>query len=304
MKIRIDPGRNLPEEFRRTAVELADRTIGKLEEAQDDHAEGIHEARKAIKKLRALLRLARPGHKDFAKQENIRFRDVARSLAGPREASALVETVDRFVADYPDRIAACSLDLVRARLAGRRDRIAGDLALLEPAIEAGLDECRRGRRSIAAHDFSDIDAPLLAQSARGTLRKWKAALKRVKSNSHDEDFHELRKAVKAHEAHLAMLAHFWPGKAGKRHAKVDALGERLGEINDIAVMREGLAGYAFDLGADVEVDAFFKLMKRHEKRLKKEALKEAGRLLKGRPRGLKKAFMAVDAEARPVPRAA
>ena len=55
----------------------------------------MHEARKDMKKLRALLRLARGelGEEIFGR-ENACFRDAARELAGTRDADVMLETLD------------------------------------------------------------------------------------------------------------------------------------------------------------------------------------------------------------------
>ena len=90
----------------------------------DDPVEAIHDARKRIKKTRALLRLARPGLKTKAyRRRNRELRDTGRGMSGTRDADVLVETVDalaeRFVGQLPESFfTAIREPLAQARAAG------------------------------------------------------------------------------------------------------------------------------------------------------------------------------------------
>src|SRR2546430_1303607 len=68
--------------------------LGQLDDGHDPD-KAVHEARKDMKKLRALVRLMRPelGGKAY-RRENARFREVARSLSGVRDAKAMLEALD------------------------------------------------------------------------------------------------------------------------------------------------------------------------------------------------------------------
>ena len=61
--------------------------------------------------------------------------------------------------------------------------------------------------------------------------------KRQRKRGEPDDFHDLRKAVKAHAMHLSLLKKFWPSPVKPRRKAVDALGEKLGELHDIFVLR-------------------------------------------------------------------
>ncbi len=70
--------------------------------------DAVHTARKALKKTRALLRLARPGVPRAAYREQMRaLRDTGRLLSGTRDAVVLAQTVDgledRLVGRIPAR---------------------------------------------------------------------------------------------------------------------------------------------------------------------------------------------------------
>ena len=56
----------------------------------------MHETRKALKRLRALLRLIRPAMgEDAFKRENAQLREIGLSLSGARDRHVLLETVNK-----------------------------------------------------------------------------------------------------------------------------------------------------------------------------------------------------------------
>jgi len=94
---RVAPEEPVPDEVRRIARGRIDHAIDELRGRTDSTpVEAVHEARKDMKKIRALLRLARGelGRQTYDR-ENACFRDAARELAGQREADVMRETLDR-----------------------------------------------------------------------------------------------------------------------------------------------------------------------------------------------------------------
>lgn len=285
---RIDPSRPLRAELARIVEETGGAVAAHLDAASQDHGRGLHEARKALKKLRALLRLVRAGAPKPLKEEERRFRDAARAIAGSREATAAVETLDRFIAAFPKKIVACRLGEIRAGLLARCDEIAGR------ELDAGRREARalceeaqaRLRATVFEADLSDAD--ILARGMNKTLSHWRGALDAARRDGRPDDFHELRKAVKAHWAQLGLLRDFGLPGSRRRRGEVEALGERLGELNDIHVLRDALADGSLGLAADLDTRAFDALLKKHAKALARETLPEARRLLAERPGELRR----------------
>src|SRR5690606_16072424 len=80
-------------EERITLSKQVDRALADLDNRDNLH-EGVHQARKRWKKIRALLRLLQKPLGNTYRRENKTFRNLGRSLSGLRDAEALVETVD------------------------------------------------------------------------------------------------------------------------------------------------------------------------------------------------------------------
>src|SRR5689334_2251019 len=106
---------DLAASFRRVAGEQLGGAAGGLEDP-DDPVEAVHDARKRLKKTRALLRLARPAMRaDAFRAYNRELRDQGRALSGARDADVMVETVDLLAARNSRRVKRAHFMAVRER---------------------------------------------------------------------------------------------------------------------------------------------------------------------------------------------
>ena len=126
MAYRLENGEPLPDGIRRIATEQLSSAIKHLQGetgARDTH---VHKARKNMKRLRGLIRLLRfeLGKEAFGR-ENACDRLAAAEQAGMRDATVLIETLDKLVrtADRPmrrDRFRNKGGDKVDAVVRGRK----------------------------------------------------------------------------------------------------------------------------------------------------------------------------------------
>ncbi|BCG77290.1 hypothetical protein MesoLj113b_08320 [Mesorhizobium sp. 113-3-3] len=116
------------------------------------------------------------------------------------------------------------------------------------------------------------------------MRRAKKALDRAGARGEANDFHDLRKAAKTHGMHLSLLGRLWPTPIKARRKAVDELGERLGELHDLFVMRALLEADGEPLGPREDTKLLGKLLKRSEKSLRKSCLAEAAELFGDSPK--------------------
>ena len=138
MSFRIDPRLPLTAEVRRIARGEIEGMLQHLDAAQAKPDKSMHGCRKRIKRMRALLRLVRSGDRSFTDAENARYRDISASLAGPREAAALIETIDRLADAFPDQTAGGVLEAGATQPACPTRWYSGGQGWVE-----GGDRCRR-----------------------------------------------------------------------------------------------------------------------------------------------------------------
>ncbi|WP_269930799.1 CHAD domain-containing protein [Aminobacter sp. HY435] len=291
MSFSIDPRLPLTAEVQRIGGEEIEKVVAFLDSARDSPEKGLHNARKRIKALRSLLRLVRPGDEAFCRAENDRFREMSKSIAGPRQATALIETIDRLIADFPEDADNAGLAGIRAMLARHRASIAYGEAGLGATLDAAVTECRAAvdaLDTLSLPDNPDDAADILAEGALTTLRRARKGLELSRERGGAEDFHELRKAVKTHAAHLSLLRKLWPAPVRPRRERADLLGESLGELHDVLVMRAliEMRETPFD-GA--EPKHLVRLLKRSEKALRKLCIAGAEELFEDKSkRGARK----------------
>ncbi|RJT31419.1 CHAD domain-containing protein [Mesorhizobium waimense] len=286
MSFRIDPRLPLTGEVRRILAEEIGKALGHLETAREKPEQGLHKCRKRLKSVRALLRLVRSGDEPFCQTENQCYKQVSALLAGPREATALIETIDRLAAAFPEQSAGGGLDPVRDRLVLRQHELHGG-AGLDAAIGAAAAACREALERVerlALPDQPEQAADILADGARATLRRARKALDKAGSRGEADDFHDLRKAAKTHSMHLSLLGRLWPTPIKARRKAVDEMGEQLGDLHDVFVMRALLDADGEPLGSPEDTKLLAKLLKRSEKSLRKTCLADAAELFGDSPK--------------------
>src|SRR4051812_44625789 len=85
MSYRFELREEVGSSFTRIATEQIDRVLRDLKPSKDANL-AVHEGRKSLKRLRALLRLVRPGIGDATfKAENARFRDIGALFSADRD---------------------------------------------------------------------------------------------------------------------------------------------------------------------------------------------------------------------------
>src|SRR6516164_2216087 len=102
MAFKIEIDEPLARGITRIARERIERVIESLAEKPHPGAESIHSARKDLKSMRALLRLASGSiANETRRAENLLFRDIGRSLSPLRDSHALGEALQNFAKSKP-----------------------------------------------------------------------------------------------------------------------------------------------------------------------------------------------------------
>jgi hypothetical protein len=307
-------GERLADGMRRMAVGQADLAIGLLEArrhgAIDERT--VHETRKVLKRLRALLRLLRGelGEEVFAR-ESTALRGLAARLAGARDAEVRLATLQALIDRYPHRLGhRHGVEKLLGRLAAEHERISRR-TLAEPTVRVEVLAGLRAFRARASgwslperHGTRLIEPGLERIYRQGRDRYRRAAHAR---RNEVLAMHEWRKRVKDLRYAAEMLQ--WReggGEAAKgkgknrRKAKrkrgadakalrrlarrADELGELLGDDHDLAMLAQMLRDAPGKRGSDgVRVGRgtrklLLKLIARRRRDLRKRALREGERL--------------------------
>lgn len=239
MPFRIDPNKPFDDEIRRAGLELIEEAITSLRDQPSGRHEAVHDARKRFKRLRALYRLIARAAPDFSKEENARFRDIARSLAFAREATALVETVEYLETFAASTTQGKALRSIATVLRKRRDHAIEHEAGLDEAIAAAIAGCEEARKKLKAVSLPDELKDVTRLVKTGWAKQRKRARKAL-ADCHEqadvEHFHELRKAGQAFWMHLGLLRRLWPSAMRAKRADTKRLVDILGHEHDLSVL--------------------------------------------------------------------
>jgi CHAD domain-containing protein len=318
-RLALAPGERLADGVRRMALGQLELTLELLAPGEDgalaageDGAVAatpdertVHEARKALKRLRALVRLldGELGGKACAR-ENAVLRDAARSLSGARDAAVMLGTLDALMTRHPRTLGRrrAVLDL-RRRLRAEHARMERH-TLADPDARAEvLGELHALRWRVGAWSVSDRDGiePIEADLAR-LYRQGRTRYRRVARGKGDRmiAMHEWRKRVKDLRYAAEMLERRGGGPSGAKDSgwslrqlagRADELGELLGEEHDLAVLAArvragGLGGRRADQTWYTGRRTRERLLKQIAKRrraLRKRALRDGKRLYRDEP---------------------
>lgn len=217
----LDPAAPPAAELHRLLLAQGQRAAEAL--AGPDLDRGVHEARKASKRARALLRSARRALPfSVYRAELTRFRDAARSIAASRDAAVRLQTFDLFAAGRWPEVRRALVDAARA-------------AHLPGAVDAAREAFARPP---SLPDTLDREAWIagIADRYRAGRRARPEA-----TTAAPEDFHAWRRATKDHLYLLQLLRPLWPPVLDALADATDALQERLGLHQDLHVLREWLS---------------------------------------------------------------
>src|ERR1700730_2562064 len=118
MAYRLKSKESVPEGIKRVVKEELEAGSHQLNgKSRANRDEAVHEARKSVKKVRAVLRLMRPELNGTYDAQTRRLRAVGRKLSEFRDA----ETFDNLKKKYRNDLKEHSLDSIRRRLVKLRD---------------------------------------------------------------------------------------------------------------------------------------------------------------------------------------
>jgi CHAD domain-containing protein len=234
MAYRLKLKESLPLEVRRIALEQLEIARAALSR-QDDRATAVHDARRALKRLRAMLRLVRPalGEANF-KQSNRQLAGLGQRLSRSRDLDVMLATLSKLEngsGHLPKLLAA------RLRRSVDRSRTKHNGAAGDDGSERGLGSAlRRAERLFSADRLRGVDIQQIADGLQQSYRRARSAFREAYTAESDEAFHNWRKATQAHWRHMQLIGRGWPESLGARAGEAKELSRLLGEDHDLSVL--------------------------------------------------------------------
>jgi CHAD domain-containing protein len=216
----------LPKGLRRIVQEQFHGAIDHADQSPTDEA--VHDARKRLKRVRAILRMVRPAiKKSRYRKENNELREIARPLSSLRDAQTLIETLEKVSQD-------AAVEPLRQELATRKHSL-DDAAPLDAATSSIQKALRRVSRWTRLPD----QWPSIGKGLKRSYRQARQAFADAIREPTTAKRHEWRKQVKYLRYQLQILG--CERKLDEQVAQLDKLGDLLGEDHDFAVLIQTLA---------------------------------------------------------------
>lgn len=213
------------------------RAIAKYPEYSGKRTEvEVHEVRKEIQKLRALLKLIRGrlSGKVYRKQ-NKTLRLAAHALSPLRDADVALRSLQQFMCRQKDKDLHSICGKLKKTLVKRRAEAYFEEPSMRKELRAQIGKATMRFQEVRYRKIhrSDI-CEGLGQSYKHGLKAYRAA-NRLRSK---ENLHEWRKRVKRLRHELSLMEEVLPSKLLKPLDELKSLSDCLGDDHDLAILDE------------------------------------------------------------------
>ena len=277
-KYRLKEDEAFPEGVARIARGRIDHALDELRgKSESTPEDAVHEARKDMKKLRALLRLVRGelGDKTF-RRENALFRDAGRELAGVRDADVMLATLGALEERHPGELSEKAAGDLRQALEAHKIRTAAGTR--GQASGAAIEMLEEARRRVATWPLERDGFEAVERGLRRVYGQGRSAWRAAAEEPTAEALHEWRKRVKDLWYHCTILRETWTPVMTALADEAHELSDRLGDDHDLVV----LLAWAEEHGAaSAELEAVVATRRRQ---LQAEAFAYGARLYADKPK--------------------
>jgi CHAD domain-containing protein len=269
----LRPDESIPAGLRRLARKELKTASDELRSADVPSDDAIHEARKRLKKVRALLQVIEADRGQGLGKASHRLRSINRTLSQLRDADAMLEVLHKLRTRnlhlFDDRTFA----RVRRRLSAHKRDITETVEHDDawPEVVKILQKVRRGSRGWRPthRGFRSLGDGIQRSHERG-----RKAMKRARQTGQAEDYHEWRKEMKALMYELRLLEECSAGI--KRDVAVLNRAETwLGDEHNVAVLCTELSKNASICNGIVDLSRLRLTANRYQCDLRSKAIKSA-----------------------------
>ena len=222
-------------------LRLRDFVLAEMHEAAaqlarpgDDRHQGVHQARKRLRRVRAVLALGRPALGDAGRRLDDEIGQLCRGLSPLRDAQALIEGLERLDADEAGERAGGPEAVGLARQ--RRDTQLQLALARDPDFRRRRERLADLGRRLERLDWESLDPPCVAAAVKRSERRLERAFKRARRAPGDEErWHVMRRRFRRLRQQDNVLAQEQPDLRPARPVSADEAAA-LGEAQDDALI--------------------------------------------------------------------
>ena len=284
MPYRLRANESVRRGIRRVTAAEIDAAIKQLTNGED-RDEAIHDARKAVKKVRGALRLVRFDLGKRFQEDNTFFGEIGRKLSELRDAAAMLEIFDDLVKHYKSQLPHNELVSVRHGLETRKRNFEAekniDAVVNEVIGDLRVARLRVDRWPLHSNGFAAV-APGLSITFKAGRRAFAAAYE----DPLPENFHDFRKRAKDHWYHIRLLENLWTPVMEAYESSLKDLEQLLGDDHNLVVLRACVLNDPTHFKDKHDLEMLFKLMDSYQDELRLDARNIGERIYGQKPREL------------------
>jgi CHAD domain-containing protein len=282
MAFRLHPSESIPAGLRRLARKELRSITEHLDGATPPREDAIHEARKSVKKVRALAQVVEADKGRGTGKSAKRLQAVNRRLSGLRDADAMLEILNKLRSHERRILDEHAFARVRRSLLSHK-RSVMKTANHKREWRQVLKRVRRIRRDARHWKPAHRRFGTLAAGIRVAYRRGRKAMARAQQRQRAVDFHEWRKEMKALWYELRLLEESSP----RIRRDVSALHRAetwLGDEHNVVVLCAELSKDGSLCDGKIDVDRVRLAGDRYQSELRTKALESAKRVYARTPR--------------------
>ena len=215
--------------------------IMQSEKGQEEVDKSIHETRKSMKRIRAVLRMIRDeiGYSSYYR-ENTFYRDLGRKLSEIRNFEVLSGSIRNLKEDLSNTITPDVFELLEKELGRQRNMVTGGQAGLSQLLREMARKIEISRERIYDFPIRHNDFRAFEGGLFRMYRQGKRYLRDAKKNPSPTQVHDLRKRLKYFGYQVEILQPIFPGPMRAYASTLETVGENLGIYHDLQVLQEFL----------------------------------------------------------------
>jgi len=278
---RLETGQAVSSEIRRIVLQQLDRATTELTAIGDPESDqAIHDARRRVKKIRAIIRLVRPvlGKAHRADPE---LRRVSKLLAPVADGQGVIDTLNQLVKRYRHELPKKTALAIRTGLIDRSKQI-DSKASQDGVLEKAQMTLRAERQRVKQWKLSAEGFRALAPGLKNSVRRARGAMMTAWLNPTAQHHHTWRRHVKNHWFHVRLLSARCGYRLHPYQRQLEALDGILGEYHNLVLLHGVLVGDS--TLEKTQIARCLRIVQRYQAELRRQAQLLGIRIYSEKPR--------------------
>jgi CHAD domain-containing protein len=264
----LKSGQSVSNEIRRIVLQQLDRATSELTSIGDPESdEAIHDARRRVKKIRAIIRLVRPVL-DKEHRADPALRRVSKLLAPVADGQGVIDTLNHILKRYRRELPPKTAEAIRSDLVDRGKRIDSQ-ASKEGVLEKAQMTLRAERQRVKQWKINADGFRAVAPGLKASVRRARSAMVDAWMNPTASHHHTWRRHVKNHWFHVRLLGARCGYRLQSYQRQLEALDGILGEYHNLVLLHEVLVSDT--TLAQNEVARCLTIVERYQRALRRNA---------------------------------